>query len=363
MISFYRLKSDDVNLLTDLKYDLSKTNDIKLSNKIYNQIEKDRKYLAKKENIYILLEEGDKKIGYIKLVEDKNSLSLEELFILDKTYKNLVDRYILRFIKDYLLKNPFNKFLDLIDKLNYTFEDISDFILDDYKKRYAIISYRADDDFKDLLKKDGYTLIKSYPNKNLADPINDHPDLQVFKVNDDTLICDKNLYLYYRAILPPRINLLTTDLDIFSKYPHDCRLNCFLSSDYLFANPRAVDPLVLRETGDKKLVAIKQGYAKCSTILISCDTIITSDMGIYKKSLQRGLDAYLIEKGEIKLPGYDYGFIGGTCGYNGKSLYFYGNLDKYKYKDRLIEILDKVKITYKYPRLSDFRDLGSMIFI
>ncbi|MDY6065351.1 MAG: hypothetical protein SPI59_03370 [Finegoldia sp.] len=363
MISLYKLKSEDAKLLSNLKYEISKQNKIKFSNKKYNQIEKDKKYLTKEGNTYILLKDDDKQIGYFKFVKEDNGQTLEEAFLISEEYKEDAYKLFMRMAKDYLLKYPFYKLRDNLKDKVYGYDDLKSLKLADEGIAYVIVSYKASEGLVNLLRADGFKVITSYKNKSLDENIDDHPDLQVFKLNENTLICDKKLYLYYRSVFDFGINIITTELNIEKGYPHDCRLNNFLAKDYVFANPKAVDPIVLRETSDKKLVSIKQGYAKCSTVVINCDTIITSDKGIYKKSLEKNLDAYLIEQGNIRLEGYDYGFIGGTCGYRDKKLYFYGNLEGYAYKDDLMQILDKYDIECKYPKDCDFRDLGSIIFI
>ena len=65
---------------------------------------------------------------------------------------------------------------------------------------------------------------------------------------------------------------------------------------------------------DKKIISVKQGYTKCSTIVLSDNDFITEDEGIYTTLKSVGKNCLLIEKGFVKLDGYDYGFIGGSSG-------------------------------------------------
>lgn len=57
----------------------------------------------------------------------------------------------------------------------------------------------------------------------------------------------------------------------------------------------------------------RQGYTACSTLAVG-DGIITADRGIKKAAEAARLSVLGIKPGGILLPGYDYGFIGGTCG-------------------------------------------------
>ena len=56
---------------------------------------------------------------------------------------------------------------------------------------------------------------------------------------------------------------------------------------------------------------VKQGYAKCSSMLLG-DAIVTADKGIYLTATLRGLDALLVCPGGIGIEKYDTGFIGGA---------------------------------------------------
>ena len=64
---------------------------------------------------------------------------------------------------------------------------------------------------------------------------------------------------------------------------------------------------------EKKLTyhAVKQGYAKCSTVLVNEQACITADTSIAAAVKQCGLDVLQIRPGFVELPGYPYGFLGG----------------------------------------------------
>lgn len=139
-------------------------------------------------------------------------------------------------------------------------------------------------------------------------------------------------------------------------------LNNFSIENHLICNKKSVDPVILKLLKDEKIIIVKQGYSKCSTI-VTDKFVITSDKSIYNSVQKQSIKAYLIDSGEIKLEGYDTGFIGGTCGYCADlGVVFYGNLENYKFKNKLIEILEKENIKYYYTDDDDFIDRGSIIF-
>ena len=55
--------------------------------------------------------------------------------------------------------------------------------------------------------------------------------------------------------------------------------------------------------------------------------MLTSDAGIHKTLIERGIESFYVDKSGISLPGYDVGFIGGCGGYYDGTLYFFGRLD------------------------------------
>ncbi|HDP16437.1 MAG TPA: hypothetical protein ENN16_01115 [Candidatus Omnitrophica bacterium] len=71
---------------------------------------------------------------------------------------------------------------------------------------------------------------------------------------------------------------------------------------------------------------VNQGYVKCSIIPVDDRRIITSDKGIKTAWEKAGGIALFVRPGNIKLPGYKTGFIGGTAGVTDKQVLFAGNL-------------------------------------
>ena len=61
-------------------------------------------------------------------------------------------------------------------------------------------------------------------------------------------------------------------------------------------------------------IHVKQGYTRCSLLPVDDRSFITSDAGIAKTLAEHDTDVLLIHPGHIHLPGFDYGFIGGTGG-------------------------------------------------
>lgn len=69
------------------------------------------------------------------------------------------------------------------------------------------------------------------------------------------------------------------------KYPEDVKYNIAKVGTKVFHNFKFTDRIVAKRIEDDNLqrIHIKQGYSKCSILIVNSNTIITSDKGIYKK--------------------------------------------------------------------------------
>ncbi|MBQ5562398.1 MAG: hypothetical protein IIT39_03330 [Clostridia bacterium] len=114
-------------------------------------------------------------------------------------------------------------------------------------------------------------------------------------------------------------------------------LNVCIFGDNVICNIRkAYKPLIETiEKGGKRILHTNQSYAKCSCAVVGENAIITSDEGIYRVCIENKIDVLKISVGDIQLDGYDYGFIGGCCGFVDKNtLVFSGNVKLHKnYED------------------------------
>lgn len=101
-----------------------------------------------------------------------------------------------------------------------------------------------------------------------------------------------------------------------SPYPGDVSLDALRLSGVLIARLDALDPVIgawCRENGIR-LLHTRQGYAKCSVCIVAENAVVTADTALHALCIRLGLDALLIQPGNIALPGYSHGFIGGCTG-------------------------------------------------
>ena len=207
-------------------------------------------------------------------------------------------------------------------------------------------------------------LIKNNP--ELPPPVAAHANMQMLLI-DDTLIITKELYRSLSSDLPDNIIIAFADNNHTDKYPGDVNLNALYVSNCLFANTSSLDPAVKRICSDKgiNIANVKQGYAKCSTLSLGDNGLITADKGIADAARENGLDVLLISPGGIELKGYDYGFLGGASFYDyiDRSVYFFGDVKKHSDFAEIFEFCSSKDIEVNICDSSILTDIGGAVAI
>ena len=96
-------------------------------------------------------------------------------------------------------------------------------------------------------------------------------------------------------------------------------------------------------------------------MVVDEDSIITADRGIWKAAARAGVDVLLIERGQVILPGYPYGFIGGASGKVGNTIIFNGDITRHSDFARIKDFIaerGKEMVWFSEYRLTD---IGSVI--
>ena len=136
-----------------------------------------------------------------------------------------------------------------------------------------------------------------------------HPDMLGYAAGNRLFIA-RDFYLRRRAFFDSLGCEIVPCKVAYGEYPRDVYFNVFAVGGTLFGRTDMTPPEI---TGIyNKCIIIKQGYAKCSTLLL-CAAGVTADKGIADALAGNGSDALLIPPGGVSLRGYGYGFIGGAC--------------------------------------------------
>ncbi len=231
--------------------------------------------------------------------------------------------------------------------------------------KYAFVDFRISHEEILSLENLDCKPILCEPCNSLYPAICGHPDILMHFIDNNTVIIHKDTsFTFEKKLKSLNLTVLRSKETLTGEYPKDIILNAVNTSKFFMHNIKYTDKTLLEKIHNKTLINVKQGYAKCSTAILSDRAFITSDIGIHKELNHYGYDVLLLPPGDILLPHLDYGFIGGTCGMlDSKTIVFYGNLDLYPYGEIVKSFLNNHSITPIYLTNSPLIDRGSIYFL
>lgn len=210
------------------------------------------------------------------------------------------------------------------------------------------ISKQANPILIDYLKSKGYApeYISSY---GIVDPaISCHPDIFLCKMG---IAVDAPLFFAKKE-------------DLGKDYPEDIPFNAACTGKYFIHNLSYTNGKLLQTAKDMgmTLIDVKQGYTKCSIVVVDEHSIITYDEGIACACEKYpDLKVLKISPGFIRLDGYDTGFIGGTCGRIGNEIIFNGNLFDHPDFMRILTFIENRGLICKWFPDYKLTDIGSIL--
>jgi hypothetical protein len=178
----------------------------------------------------------------------------------------------------------------------------------------------------------------------VAEPVRDHADLVFCRLKEDEVFVGD----------PEKLNPV---------YPGDVIYNGCSTGKYFIHNLKYTDEELMKRVRALGLIPVdvKQGYARCSITPVDEESIITYDRGIAQQASEAGLEVLLVEPGQVELPGYDHGFLGGTSGRVGDEIIFNGDLSEHSDFERIAVFIEERGLRLKYFKEYPLRDIGSIV--
>ena len=197
------------------------------------------------------------------------------------------------------------------------------------------------------IKELGYNVIASDTIGAFPVPEQKHVDMQILTINNDIFLLNECTSLKNKFNSK---NLIFCKNMAGQTYPENILLNFLFLNNTLYGKMSAIDPNLLEYCifHNIRMVNVKQGYTRCSALVINENAVITSDTSIEKALKENGADVLKISSGNIALEGYDYGFIGGAGGRLDKNtLIFFGDAEKHPDYNLIIKFCNKYNIKIK----------------
>ncbi len=236
--------------------------------------------------------------------------------------------------------------------------------------RIALTDTRISPKCERALEIRGFHVIKMPPIPTLPAAMASHPDMLLAYIDGTILTsaeyCDSAAYVFceIRELLP-RIKIRFLDTTQENGYPYDAVYNVLTVGKKMFCRTKTVAKEILDFAKDVgyEIIDVKQGYPACTTLAISESCAITADGGMCKALCESGISVVTIENGNISLPPYEYGFIGGAAGVYKDKAYFLGNLDLHPSASIIKEACASAGITPISLSDEELADLGRIIFL
>ena len=158
-----------------------------------------------------------------------------------------------------------------------------------------------------------------------------HADMCICHIGGERFVASKNIDTEVKSKLESLgCNIVKSEHTVTAKRPS---LNVCILGNKIICNTKIADKGIIEYSNKSRMsiINVNQGYTKCSSAVINENALITSDESIYKSCIKSHIDVLKISHGYIDLKGYDYGFIGGTCGLIAKDiLAFCGDISLHK---------------------------------
>ena len=201
------------------------------------------------------------------------------------------------------------------------------------KKPLALIGENPNEYIKQGLLENGFEVISLPCDLRLAPQVTSHADMLIFHL-DNTVFCNKIYYENNRSVFDLikeyGYNINLSEFTVASEYPNDIALNQAIIGKNIIGRIDSCANSILEHSKSLgySYKNTKQGYAKCSTLVLNENAIISADKNIISIAKTIDIDTLLIENGinQIILDGYNYGFIGGASTVYKNNVYFFGNL-------------------------------------
>ena len=228
----------------------------------------------------------------------------------------------------------------------------------------AIVDRAYYDILRDRLSEFNIKVYPSFESRILKVAVKTHPDMSLFKYDEESLIASQESFDYYSEIFKgTKINIINADEDPHEKYPSDVKFNALRVAEHLICKRDVCAEAIVSCFDEGKIINSSQGYVKCSVIDIGSEYFVTDDKYLHEIIKSLGKKCILLDKGFVKIKDYDYGFIGGASGYARDKIFLTGKIKDEANKNRLENFAREINKELIYLTEYDIFDIGTLMIM
>ena len=226
-------------------------------------------------------------------------------------------------------------------------------------KPIIIADHRIPDSARESLLKHG-ELITVNSSGIVYEAISGHPDVFICKTDSGLVVAPNTPNEVIELLKKRNIKMIRGENSLGASYPYTAYYNAVVTPNFIIHNTKYTDPVLCDACSNLETIHVNQAYCRCATLALMEDRFITSDKGIEKGLVQKGLEVLYIDPEGILLPGFKHGFFGGTCAVYKNKIYFLGSLDHFPEGNKIRTFLSG----YEIVELGDEQlfDGGGLIF-
>ncbi len=216
----------------------------------------------------------------------------------------------------------------------------------------------------DALRARNIEVLPVKPCKALSRPICCHADMVLHHLGGNRIVAangEEDLKIRLEQL---GFEVSCSNKCISNSYPQDVILNCARVGNRLLANWKAMDGTIYDycRANRIEITDVRQGYAKCSTVIVDSWSVITADPSIAEAAERMRMDVLKITPGYVNLEGYEYGFLGGACGMIGKGkLAFTGSIQNHPDYSGMKSFCDQKKVELIPLTNGPLLDIGGIL--
>ncbi len=233
-------------------------------------------------------------------------------------------------------------------------------------EKYAVFGEKYRDFIENRLNSIGIVPIGLPDNPDVDPRLSGHADLSLLYLGEKRFLAAP--YLRNLTGFIEKMDEIGADLSFIEQqgrgYPQEAGLNICICGDRLICNPKTADNSAISALKNLKMIPVKQGYSRCAVCVVNDHAVITADHGVAEALRKQDIDVLEICAGNIRLDGYDYGFIGGASFALGNGvLAFTGHLHEHPDAEGIYAFLDKYSVTPVILSDAPIFDIGSAVII
>jgi len=228
---------------------------------------------------------------------------------------------------------------------------------------FAIIDSRSQNDVVNNLREYVEDLFEFETYGITRNSIAGHPDIFIYQDNNQLVIAPNAQAELFEFLNNHNLTYVKGKREVGGELYNSVQYNCLSTPDFLFHKSGYTDPAILEINKAKEFISLPQAYTRCSLVHLCEDNYMTSDRGIERVLIGKGLSCFYFNPEEITIRDHDKGFIGGAVGIRDKRIFFNGNVELHADGQRLKEHL--LNLGLEIVNLSDqyLYDGGCMFFV